>query len=72
MEAEWLGELRESVEEAFPEMRGAEMRAQEVEGGGWLVSFHKELPLPDGPCLRRVVRAHVNPRGEVTRITSSK
>jgi hypothetical protein len=80
-EANWLAVARQAVRESFPEMADAEPCLSSFslpEGTGAhgqgpaVVTFQKEMPLPDGGSMRRVVRVTISPEGEVVKITSSR
>lgn len=80
-EARWLEKARQAVSESFPEMADAEaclssFSVSERPGahglGPTVVTFRKEVPLPDGRNMRRVVRVTIGPEGEIVKISSSR
>ncbi len=65
----------------FPEMTGAEPAVSEKGARGkggpgnasiFVLTFQKNIPLPDGGRLTRVVRVTIGQEGEVIKLTSSK
>lgn len=80
-EAKWLEIARQAVLEGFPEMADAEpclssFSVSDRPGAHGqaptVVTFQKEIPLPDGRSMRRVVRVTIGPQGEIVKVSSSR
>jgi hypothetical protein len=79
--AEHVAKAKRIVCAEFPEMAGAEPAISEKSvpgkgdrGGGsvFVLTFQKNIPLPGGGRLTRVVRATMGQTGEVIKLSSSK
>ncbi len=72
-----LAAVKRQVWAQFPELQGAEPEvasrpAPGAAGELLILTFQRQLPLPGGGTLRRLVRATVTPEGEIVKITSSR
>ncbi len=77
-----VAKARKLVFDKFPEMAGAKpsVGAKRFQSKGcedsvktrYVVTFQKDISLPEGGELRRLVRVTMDGDGEVIRLTSSK
>lgn len=76
-----LSRVKDLVRERFPEMVDVEPsvsapddRGEDEEGvrAHRVLIFEKDVSLPDGMSLKRVVRVKVDEAGEIIRLTTSK
>lgn len=78
MDSHHIAKAKRKVYAQFPELKGTEPEISTRPTPGkanselLILTFKRELPLPDGGSLTRVVRATVNQDGEVVKITSSR
>jgi hypothetical protein len=78
--AKHVAKAKRIVRAEFPEMAGAEptisekgARAKAVsEASVFVLTFQKNIPLPDGGRLKRTVRVTMGQEGEVIKLSSSK
>jgi hypothetical protein len=74
-----IARAKSVVRERFPEMAGVEptvsTRGAVSKGGAGathVLTFRKDVPLPDGKHLARLVRVTIDARGEIVKLASSK
>jgi hypothetical protein len=78
----YVAKAKRLVVEKFPEMRGVRASVSEKrshrkakQSGAsqrYVLTFEKEVSLPGGSKLKRLVRVTMDDTGEVVRLTSSK
>lgn len=73
-----IARAKKAAREVLPEMAGVEptisTRVAHGKGGATvhILTFRKEITLPDGACLKRIVRVTMDEQGEILKISSSK
>lgn len=81
-----VSKAKKIVREKFPEMSGVEPavgrrrsvskgagpRGNVSRSGHYVLTFEKEITLPGGRSLKRLVRVTMDESGEVVKLTSSK
>ncbi len=73
-----IARAKKAAREAAPEMADVEptisTRVAHGKSGATvhILTFQKKVALPDGVCLKRVVRVTMDERGEIIKVSSSK
>lgn len=85
LDERYVSKAKRLVFEQFPEMSGAKPSVSEKQSQGkskareqqtvktrYVLTFEKDVALPGGSKLKRLVRVTMDDAGEVIRLTSSK
>jgi len=78
LDQKFITRAKKAAREAAPEMAGVEpsisTRVAHGKSGATvhILTFQKEMRLPDGARLKRVVRVTMDEQGEILKVSSSK
>ncbi len=78
LDPKYIARAKKAAREASPEMAGVEptisTRVAHGKGGATvhILTFQKNVTLPDGARLKRVVRVTMDEQGEIVKVSSSK
>lgn len=78
LDPKFIAQAKKAAREAAPEMAGVEptisTRVAHGKSGATVhvLTFQKDIGLPDGAHLKRVVRVTIDEQGEIIKVSSSK
>ena len=72
LEKSKIDKVCETVYRKFPEVKGCRPKTQARPDGQYLLTYKGEVQLGSGKTMKRIVRAVVDKKGKVIKITTSR